>query len=248
MALGGSQRSVRGHSGRQSEALSGSQRLSVTLSGSRWQSEVSQRSLREAVRGSQRLSAALGGSQRHSVALGDSQRALRVPPGGLPSFPTDVTLERVLSVLACATHAITSPRGFHTRGPRLAIGRLAHLGCMQFLEVLGIITQVLHVCRRRFRVKARLQERGSHVRSRQVTSGHARSRQVTSGHVRSRHVTPGHVRSRQVTSGHVKSRPVGDKTRHSGALRVPQKHYVALSGSLAPVVFTPRAAGRGPRL
>ena len=40
----------------------------------------------------------------------------------------------------------------------------------------------------------------------------------------------------------------GDKTRHSGALRVPQKHYVALSGSLAPVVFTPRAAGRGPRL
>ena len=208
----------------------------MTHGGPRWQSEVSQRSLREAVRGSQRLSAALGGSRWLSVAVrgqsevtqGGSQRSLRVPPGGLPSFPTDVTLERVLSVLACATKAITSPRGFHTRGPRLAIGRLAHLGCMQFLEVLGIITQVLHVCRRRFRVKARLQERGSHARSRQVTSGHVRSRQVTPGHVRSRQVTPGHVKSRQVTSGHVRSRQVTSSHARSATRRGTQEHYVSL--------------------
>ena len=178
----------------------------------RGQSEVTQG-------GSQRLSAALSGSRWHSVALGGSQRSLRVPPGGLPSFPTDVTLERVLSVLACATHAITSPRGFHTRGPRLAIGRLAHLGCMQFLEVLGIITQVLHVCRRRFRVKARLQERGSHVRSRQVTSSHARSRQVTSGH----------ARSRQVTSSHARSATRRGTQEHYVALRSTTWHSAALS-------------------
>ena len=134
---------------------------------------------------------ALGGSRWQSEAL-------RVPPGGLPSFPTDVTLERVLSVLACATHAITSPRGFHTRGPRLAIGRLAHLGCMQFLEVLGIITQVLHVCRRRFRVKARLQEGESH--------------QVTSSLVQS-----------QSRFACTVGRTVGGKAWHSEALRGTQR-------------------------
>ena len=161
----------------------------VALSGTQWHSWHS---------------VALSGTQWHSwhsVALGGTRwhtAALRVPPGGLPSFPTDVTLERVLSVLACATHAITSPRGFHTRGPRLAIGRLAHLGCMQFLEVLGIITQVLHVCRRRFRVKARLQEGESH--------------QVTSSLVQS-----------QSRFACTVGRTVGGKAWHSEALRGTQR-------------------------
>jgi hypothetical protein len=173
---------------------------------------------------------ALSGTQWHSwhsVALGGTRwhtAALRVPPGGLPSFPTDVTLERVLGILACTAHAVTSPRRLHTRGPRIALGRLTHLGCMQFLEVLGIIAQVIfHVRRRRFRVKARLQEGESH--------------QVTSSLIQSK--------SRfACTIG----RTVGSKTWHSEALRGTQKHYVALSGSPATVVFTPRAAGRAPRL
>jgi hypothetical protein len=129
---------------------------------------------------------ALSGTQWHSwhsVALGGTRwhtAALRVPPGGLPSFPTDVTLERVLGILACTAHAVTSPRRLHTRGPRIALGRLTHLGCMQFLEVLGIIAQVIfHVRRRRFRVKARLQEGESH----QVTSSRAKG--VESCHVKS---------------------------------------------------------------
>ena len=179
---------------------------------------------------------ALSGTQWHSwhsVALGGTRwhtAALRVPPGGLPSFPTDVTLERVLSVLACMAKAVTSPRRLHTRGPRIALGRLAHLGCMQFLEVLGIIAQVLHVRRRRFRVKARLQERGQ---SRPVTSSHVQSRQVTSSLVKSR-------QNRQFCRR--------DSRRQDVALRRSAWPSEALRGTQRPVVFTPRAAGRAPRL